>query len=162
MDRLFYEMVKVRTDCAYFMNGKLKRKFMALCRSTFGAVPEVALMMLGVDGKPFTMNVPVWNGCPIFQVDDIPSNEVKSVSTLSSVYLASLTPGEGFYCGVQQAPMGQMADLDPYAARIAGVQLYEVGQRETTGANRTRIEWFGAFALGSELAAARASELITV
>jgi hypothetical protein len=162
MDRLFYEKVKVRTDCAYFMNGALKRKFMALCRSTFGAVESVALMMLGVDGKPFTMNVPVWNGCPIFQVDDIPSNEVKTATTLSSVYLASLTPGEGFYCGVQQSAMSVMADLDPYRARIAGVKMYDIGQRETTGADRTRIEWFGAFALGSELAAARASELITV
>lgn len=162
LDQLYMELVKVRTDCAYFMNGKLKRKFMALCRSTFGSVPEVALSMLGVDGRPHTVNVPSWNGCPIFQVDDIPSNETKTVSTLSSVYLASLTPGEGFYCGVQQQAMQLMADLDPYAARIAGVKIYDIGQRETTGADRTRIEWFGAFALGSELAAARASELITV
>lgn len=161
MDRLFYEKVKVRTDCAYFMNGALKRKFMALCRSTFGEVEKVALMMLGVDGKPYEMQVPVWNGCPIFQVDDIPSTETKTVSTLSSIYLASLTPGEGFYAGVQQAAMTVLADLDPYQARIGGVKIYDIGQRETTGADRTRIEWFGAFALGSELAAARASELIT-
>jgi hypothetical protein len=63
---------------------------------------------------------------------------------------------------VQQAAMSMMADLDPYAARIAGVKIYDIGQRESTGADRTRVEWFGAFGLGSELAAARASELITV
>lgn len=161
MDQLYFEYLKVRTDAAYFMNGKLKRKFMALCRSTFGSVPEVALSMLGVDGRPREVKVPTWNGCPVFQVDDIPSNEVKTVSTLSSVYLASLTPGEGFYAGVQQQAMTALADLDPYQARIAGVQIYDIGQRETMGADRTRVEWFGAFALGSELAAARASELVT-
>lgn len=163
MDRLYLEMVKVRTDCCYFMNGKLKRKFMALARATFGAVDKIALNVIGMDGRPFQMQVPVWNGCPVFQVDDIPSNESKgAASTLSSVYLASLTPEVGFYCGVQQTGMSALAALDPYQARIGGVRMYDIGQRETVGADRTRIDWHGAFALGSELAAARASELITV
>lgn len=164
LDRLLYEKIKVRTDLAYVMNGALKRKFMALARTAAGGMtPEqISLPILGMNGAPAEMRVPQYNGIPILQVDDIPSTETKTVSTLSSVYLVSLTPEVGFYGGVQQRGMTEVADLDPYQTRIGGVKLYDIGQRETTGADRTRIEWYGALALGSEYAAARASELITV
>jgi hypothetical protein len=163
LDQLLYEKIKVRSDLVYLMNGKLKRKFMALARTAAGGMtPEqISLPILGMNGQPAEMRVPQYNGIPILQVDDIPSTETKTVSTLSSVYLVSLTPEIGFYAGVQQQGMQALADLDPYQARIGGVKMYDIGQRETTGADRTRIEWFGAFALGSELAAARASELVT-
>lgn len=164
LDRLLYEKIKVRSDLVYCMNGSLKRKFMALARSSSGGMtPEqISIPVLGMNGQASEIRVPQYNGIPILQVDDIPSNEVKSATTLSSVYLLSLTPQIGFYAGVQQQGMSVLADLDPYKARIAGVQMYNLGQRETAPQDRTRIEWFGAFALGSELAAARASELITV
>jgi hypothetical protein len=164
LDQLLYEKVKVRSDLVYCMNGKLKRKFMALARSAAGGMtPEqISLPILGMNGQPAEMRVPQYNGIPILQVDDIPSTESKgSGSTLSSVYLTSLTPQLGFYAACQQQGGAALADLDPYKARIMGVKMYDIGQRETAPQDRTRIEWFGAFALGSELAAARASELVT-
>ena len=55
----------------------------------------------------------------------------------------------------------QMADISPMAARVMGVQLRDVGELESKEAMRTRLSWYGASALGSELAVARASELKT-
>jgi hypothetical protein len=164
MDRLLYEKVKVRSDLYFVMNAALKRKFMALVRSSSGGMtPEqLSLPILGMDGQPAVMRVPQYNGIPILQVDDIPSNEAKGgASTLSSLYLVSLTPEVGLYGGVQAVGREVMADLDPRRARIMGVRLYEFPQLEGKAAQRTRVEWFGAIALGSELAAARASELVT-
>jgi hypothetical protein len=164
MDRLIYEKVKIQSDLVFCMNGALKRKFMALARSSSGGMtPEqISLEILGMNGSTQQMRVPHYNGIPILQVDDIPSTEVKAGgSTLSSIYLLSLTPEVGFYAGVQQQSMQALAELTPYQARIGGVKMYDIGQRETVGAERTRIDWFGAFALGSELAAARASEIVT-
>ncbi len=164
LDQLLFEKIKVRENLVFLMNAKLKRKFMALVRSASGGLKadEIALPVLGMNGQMSERRVPAYNGVPILQVDDIPSTETKTVSTLSSVYCVSLTPEVGFYGGVQSVGGAEMASLDPYAARILGVRLYDVGQLEQKAASRTRVEWMGGFALGSEYAAARASELITV
>jgi hypothetical protein len=165
LDKLMYEKIKGgdKGKMAFFMNGKLKTKFMALCRSQMGGMTtELKLPVLGLNGVS-DVYVPVYNGIPIFQVDDIPSTEAKgAASTLSSVYLAELSPERGLYFGVQSRGNEAMANLTPYQARIAGVQMYDIGQRETVGAYRTRVEWFGALALGSELLCARASEIVTL
>jgi hypothetical protein len=164
LDQLLFEKIKVRENLVFLMNSKLKRKYMSLVRSASGGLKadEIALPVLGMNGQMSERRVPAYNGVPILQVDDIPSNEVKTVSTLSSVYCVSLTPEVGFYGGVQSVGGAELSSLDPYTARILGVKLYDVGQLEQKAASRTRVEWFGAMALGSEYAAARASELVTV
>jgi hypothetical protein len=165
MDQLIYEKLKIRSQLAFFMNAKLKRKFMALARSASGGMmPEqLAIPVLGMNGQPSNIYVPQYNGIPIFQVDDIPSNEAKgSSTTLSSIYLASLEAEQGLYFGVQQASEAALASLTPYDVVIGGVKMYDIGQLEAKAAFRTRVEWYGSLALGSEYAAARASEIKTL
>jgi hypothetical protein len=164
LDQLLFEKLKKRDAAAFFMNAKLKRKFMALARSAAGGMmPEqLAIPVLGMNGQPAQILVPQYNGIPIFQVDDVPSTEVKGASTnLSSVYLASLEAEEGLYFGVQQESEQALANLTPYDALIGGVKMYDIGQLEGKAASRTRLEWYGSLALGSEYAAARASEIKT-
>lgn len=165
LDRLLLEKVKVVDNLAFLMNASLKRKFLALARTASGGMtPEhLSIPMLGMDGQMGQRKVPQYNGIPILQVDDIPSNEAKGTKTnLSSVFLTSLSAEEGFWGGVEQDGQSVESDLSPYAARILGVKLYDVGQLENKGASRSRVEWFGGFALGSVLAAARASQIQTV
>lgn len=163
MDQLLYEKVKVKNNLAFLMPGALIRKFRALVRTAAGgSTPEMlAIPAMGMDGRIGFQNVPQYDGVPILQVDDIPSTEAKgSATTLSSIYLVDLSPGEGFYAGCQQSQPLEVA-LDPYRTRVLGLRLYDLGQLEDKSARRRRVTWFGAFGLGSELAAARASELIT-
>jgi hypothetical protein len=164
LDQLLFEKLKERGNAAFFMNAKLKRKFMALARSAAGGMtPEqLSIGVLGMNGQPAQILVPQYNGIPIFQVDDVPSNEAKGASTnLSSVYIASLEAEVGLYFGVQQQSEQALAALTPYDAVIGGVKMYDIGQLEGKAAFRTRVEWYGSLALGSEYAAARASEIKT-
>lgn len=164
LDRLLFEKVKVRENLVFLMNASLKRKYVSLVRSASGGLmPEqLALPVLGMDGRDSQVMVPQYSGVPILQVDDIPSNEAKgSASNLSSVFLASLTPNDGVWAVAQQTGKTVDSDLTPFKTRVMGVKIYDVGQLENKAAQRTRVEWFGTFALGSTLAAARASEIIT-
>ena len=164
LDQLILEKVKVRDNLAFLMNASLKRKFLALTRQAAGGTTPnmISIPMMGMNGQIGQQDVPQYNGIPILQVDDIPNNEIKGAkSNLSSVFLVSLSAEEGFWGGVEQDTQAIESDLSPYAARILGVKLYDVGQLENKGASRSRIEWFGGFALGSQLAAARASQIIT-
>ena len=56
---------------------------------------------------------------------------------------------------------GALAELTPSAVRIMGVRVRNIGELEAKEAMRQRVSWYGAFGLRSDLAAARASELIT-
>lgn len=164
LDKLIYEKVKTNNNRVFLMNGSLIRKFRALVRSSAGGTtPEqIAIPMLGMDGRLGQQLVPQYDGIPVLQVDDIPSTESKgSASTLSSVYLVDMMPELGFWGGCQQSQPIEV-DLDPYRTRVMGFKLYDVGQLEDKAANRKRVEWYGAFGLGSELAAARAKELVTI
>lgn len=165
MDQMLFEKIKEKDNLAFFCNGKLKRKFMALARSASGGMmpDQLKIPVLGMNGSPSEILVPHYNGIPIFQVDDIPFNEAKGTgSTLSSMYLASLTPEKGLYFGVQQqGELQALADLTPYQALIGGVKMYDIGQLEGKAAFRTRVEWYGSLAVGSELAISRAAELVT-
>jgi hypothetical protein len=137
---------------------------MALARSAAGGMmPEqLAIPVLGMNGQPSQILVPHYNGYPIFQVDDVPSNEAKGASTnLSSLYIASLAAEQGLYFGVQQESEQALANLTPFDALIGGVKMYDIGQLEAKAAFRTRLEWYGSLALGTEYAIARASEIKT-
>jgi hypothetical protein len=162
LDRLILEKVKVTDNLAFFMNATMKRKFLGLARAQGSTPATLAIPMLGMDGRLGERLVPHYNGIPILQIDDIPSNEAKgSAINLSSVFLASLSAEEGFWGAAETDGLSVDTDLSPFKARILGVKVYDVGQLENKAADRTRVEWFGGFALGSVLAAARASELVT-
>lgn len=155
LDKLI-EKVKVRTNRHFVMPDALKTKFYSLVRALGGSDPQVTTLP-GVNGP-----VPVYRGIPLLTSDWIPATESKGASsTLSSVYLVSCAYDEGLYFGTAGRGGSQMADISPMAARVMGVQLRDVGELESKEAMRTRLSWYGASALGSELAVARASELKT-
>lgn len=156
LDRMIDEFVKVRSDLRFLFNAKMKAEYYSLVRSLGGSGPEVTTLP-GVNGP-----VPVYRGIPILQTDWIATNESKGAnSDLSSVYLASLDPIEGFYLGVGQRGQAVTSNLDPRDARIMGVRLQEIGQLENQDARRWRVTFRGATAVGSDLAICRASELKT-
>lgn len=161
LDELLLEKVKIKQDRVFLMNAKLKRKYLALARAA-SISEKMAIEVIGPDGKVGMQDVPSYGNVPILQVDDIPSTETKTVSTLSSVYLVSLAPRVGFHGVVQAGGNMQNVNLDPFEARIGGFKLYDLGQRESKPAEGLRVEWYGAFGVGSPLAVGRASELITV
>jgi hypothetical protein len=153
MDSLI-DLVKVPGDLAFVANAAILRKFFVLSRALGGNGAE----MLNVPGV--TGPVPSYRGIPILKCDNIGSNETKSVSTLSSMYLVNFNAEEGFYAGV--ASSGSMNfDASPMSTSVMGLRFEDVGNLEDKDARRMRIKWYGAFGLGSTLAAARASELVT-
>jgi hypothetical protein len=156
MDKMIDVDVRVRERRFFVMNGLLLAKFFALVRAIPGAREQVTVVP-GVNGP-----VPVYRGIPILQSDWIASNETKgSGTTLSSVYLLSLAPEEGFWLGVSQGGGRVNVDIDPRSASVLGVRLRDIGELEDKDAKRTRVTFNGAPALGSELAVARASQLVT-
>jgi hypothetical protein len=156
LDRLIDEMVKVRERRFFLMSAKGKAEFYSLVRSLGGSGPEVTTLP-GVNGP-----VPTYRGIPILQSDWIANTETKGAnSDLTSVYLVSLDPTEGFYLGVGQKGQSVPSDIDPRSATIMGVRIRDIGQLETSDAQRMRVSFYGATALGSELAMSRASEIKT-
>ncbi len=156
LDRLIDELVKIRDRRFFVMNAKAKAEFFNLVRSLGGIGIEVTTLP-GINGQ-----VPAYRGIPILQSDFIPSNESKGANAnLTSIYLLSLAAESGFYMGVGQNAQSVMADIDPRAASIMGVRIRPIGQLEAKEAVRTRVVFYGATALGSELAVARLSEIKT-
>lgn len=156
LDQMVDELVKVREKRFFVMNGKLKRKFYALVRALGGTDPT----HIAVPG--ITNPVPTYRGIPILQSDWIGSAESKgAASTLSSAYLVALPGEQGFYFGVRSGSDGLSVSLDPRDTRVMGVRIREVGELEGKEAVRARLSFYGATALGSELAVARAKNLVT-
>lgn len=155
MDVLIDEAVKVTNRPFFVMNSKLKRKFFALARGLGGAdISQITLP--GVTGQ-----VPSYRGIPILQNDWIPSTESKgTASTLSSLFLVDMSP-EGFHAYCSQRGSAMDVQASPTNARIMGLHVRQLGQLEDKEAERTRISWYGAFALKSSLALARAKNLKT-
>jgi hypothetical protein len=155
LDQLIDEKVKVRNRRVFVMNSKVKRKYFQLVRGLGGVAAEVVTLP-GVTGA-----VPSYRGIPILQNDWIASDESKGgATTLSSVYLIDLST-EGFhaYCGQGGSSVNVMAD--PISTRIMGLKVRDVGQLPDKEADRTRVSWYGTFALKSALALARAKEIKT-
>lgn len=149
------DLVKTGGRRFLVMNSALRRKYYALVRGLGGTDPT-HITLPGISGA-----VPTYRGVPILRNDNIASDESKgSGTTLSSVYAVDMSAEEGFWAGVG-GQGAQIANLTPMATRIMGVQVRDVGELEDKEAVRTRVSWYGAFALGSALAVARASELVT-
>ena len=148
------DSVKVRENRAFIMPALLKRKLAALYRALGGT----QMTTLPNTGE----KVLSYNEVPILINDWIPATESKgSASTLSSVYLAALVPDEGVYMGVPGGAQ-QQVDADPRKANVMGFRLHELGQIQGgPSGHGKRICWYGGMAVGSDLALARAKELIT-
>lgn len=151
MDELIHS-VYTGQNRYFVMNAALIRKFNALIRAAGGAT-----MMELASG----IQVPSYNGIPILRNDNIASNEVKSVSTLSSVYLVSLDPDEGLYMGACGGETFNVS-ADPRDASLMGIRLREMGPRQAGGdVIAGRLAFYGGLALGSTKSAARAKEIVT-
>ena len=147
------DRLKVINNPAFIMNAALRRKVLALLRSGGGV--DTLTLASGVQ-------VPAYNGIPILRNDWIPSTEVKSATTLSSIYLASLAGEEGVYMGALGGA-SMNVEGDPRDAAVLGFRLFDLGQIQSGAgsARGGRLCWYGAMGLGSELAIVRASELVT-
>lgn len=156
MDSLIDEKVKTRGRLAFVGNAKVKGKFLSLLRSA-GGLTAGELAIPGINQR-----VPTYRGIPFLQNDWIASNESKGgASTLSSLYLVDFDGETGFYAGVSSVGEDRLVDATPSQQRVMGLRVRSVGELEAKEAIRSRVSWYGAFGLGSELAAARASEIVT-
>ncbi len=162
LDKLM-DLVKVRQNMAFFMPSALIRKYKSLLRGLGGTTPEhVVVPSFNAEGAMVERKVLAYNGVPILKNDFVTTNESKGgTTTLSSVYCASLTPDEGLYAGCFGGASFQV-DADPRARIVLGFRLRQVGELETKDAQRYKVTAYLAFALGSELALARASEIKSV
>lgn len=153
LDRMI-DQVKVRERLHFVMPPALIRKFGALCRAMGGAGPT----MLTIPG--YVGEVPSYKGIPILRSENIATNEAKGTSsTLASIYLISLSES-GFYVGA--AGGGSMdVEADPRKRTVLGLRMTPVGTLEGKDAKRWRVKFYGAFALGSNLAAYRQTEVET-
>ena len=157
LDQLM-SLEKVRSNRAFIMNSKLVFKFLSSLRALGGANPEhVRLPGIGADTIAY-------RGVPILENDWIPSTEAKgAATTLSSVYLASLDSSEGLFLGVPGTGLDEVdVDGDPRRSNVMGFRIEKIGALEGAAHRRTRVQWYGALGLGSDLALARASEIITL
>lgn len=153
MDELIHS-VYTGTNRYFIMNAAVIRKFNALIRAAGGAT-----MMETASG----IMVPSYNGIPILRNDNIASNETKSVSTLSSVYLVSLDPDEGVFMGACGGESFNV-NADPRDASLMGFRLQNLGPiQDGTKGNVIggRLAFYGGLALGSTKSAARAKEIVT-
>lgn len=149
--------VKVGSNRAFVMPSELIEKFFALHRALGGTQPP-AMALPGYTGL-----VPTYRGIPILKNEWIPATEAKgSTTTLSSVYLISFDPNDGFYAFAIGANGAAIAESDPIKRAVMGFMMEFVGTREGKDSKQWRAKFYGGFALKSNLAAARASELITV
>lgn len=156
LDGLITRVKAGTMDRAFLMNGTLIEKFKAAYRALGGASPET------VSVGNFGQRVLSYDGVPIFRNDNIGSAESKgTATTLSSVYLVSLDPDEGFSAMYVGAGESQLSDLDPMSKSLLGFMIEELPSRPTADAKPIRVKWYGGFKLGSTLAVARARELIT-
>lgn len=155
MDRMIDEFVKVRERRVFVMPPQLKSKFYALVRAIPGA-RETVTTLPGVNGP-----VPTYRGIPILQSEWIPVNEAKGASgaVLTSMFLISLDPTLGLWMGAGQKAGSNTLDIDPSKARALGVSVKEIGPLEDKDAHRTRVTFYGAAALGSQLGVIRARHL---
>lgn len=150
------DAVKVRQNLAFIMHSKLVRKHMALDRGLGGATVGDLPNNAGV--------VPTYRGIPLLANDWIGTAETKAgSSTLSSVYLASLSAEEGLWMGALGGAANAV-QASPKDAIVLGFNLQNLGPIQAAAGNRIggRLSWFGGLALGSTLSAARAKEIETV
>jgi hypothetical protein len=146
---------KVRNNRAFVMGSKARRALLNLLRSTGGANPE-HMALPGYSGQVLT-----YRGVPVLVDDFLTNAESKGDATdLASVYLASLDADEGLFLGVPGGTSEFDVEADPRRNLTLGWRIESLGALEAKAHRRTRVQWYGALGLRSDLALARASELI--
>jgi hypothetical protein len=153
LDKLI-DLVKVRNNLAFFMNGSLLMKHLAANRA-LGGNTEQTIQIASISGK--AIMVPVYRGIPILVNDWVPSDETVGASTTcSSIYLASLDSEEGlFYACPSFGGQSAIGESDPRNVPVLGFRITRLGALEGKDATRTRVAWYGAPVLKSALAMAR-------
>ncbi len=141
---------------AFIMHSSVVQLVESLMRATPWALPPMVL-------PGGVAQVPQYKNIPILTNDWIGKDESKgSATTLSSIYLCNLAPESGLYMG---ALGGQSFNVqaDPRDASVLGFRLTDLGAIQAGAGNAVgrRLAWYGALALGSDLAAARAKEIVT-
>lgn len=155
LDQLI-DLVKTGGDKVFVMPDALRRKYSALVRATGGTNPEM-IALPGFNNK----RVPTYQGIPILRNDWIPKTESKGgATTLSSAALIDLGP-QGFHAAVGGEGEDRIVQGVPMGTRIMGIRVAQLGELEDKEALRSRVSWWGNFALKSLHGAARAKELIT-
>jgi hypothetical protein len=153
MDALI-DLQKDAVRPAFVANAAIIRKYLALVRALGGTAGPM-IRLPGLDQEVIS-----YRGIPILKNDWILSNEVKTVSTLSSMYLLDLNGNSGFFAAHGGGAMD--VEASPRNVRISGLKVRNVGELEDKEAQRQRVSFYGAFGIGSDLSVARARELVTV
>lgn len=156
LDQLMDLVKSGRESRAFFANSAVVRKFLAAQRTLGGTSPS-HIQIPGYGGP-----VLEYRGIPFLTCDYIANNESKGgATTLSSIYLAGFSADEGLFAGVPSATDQLDVSNDPRIAPVMGFRIVDLGERETVAHQRIRCKWYGALGLRSELALARASEIVT-
>lgn len=159
------DQVKVRENLAFIMPSALRRKYKAKWRALGGTTPDYVVNSFDpTTGAPAQRQLMSYDGIPILKNDFIATNEVVgTTNSASSIYLVSLSPGDmqGLYAGAFGGAQNSV-EVDPIRRTVLGFQFVQVGPMEQQNSRLWRAVWYGGFALGSGLAAARARGIKTV
>lgn len=125
------DLVKPGKPDALFMSKRTRRKLSSLRRASGN--------LLETDVDAFGQRALYYDGIPVI-VDDFVSDAQTqgNVATCSSIYAVKMGMGVGVM-GIEQG----------------GIQVERVGELEQKDATRTRIKWYAALALFSELGCSR-------
>jgi len=126
------------------MSEPMLRKYRSLVRSLGGNdIPQITL----ADNR--TVNA--YNGIPIFK-----SSFKKSLETVDGLALTGGTT-DSIYAGTfDDGDLKSGCTLVYPSAFDAGIQVRELGEQETLDGTRTRVAWYGNFAVTNKLGLARA------
>jgi hypothetical protein len=121
-------------SCDYIqMNGRTIDSFLALLRTMGGATITEAITL------PSGRQVPSYRGIPIFRNDYIPVNQTRgATATCTSVLFGTLDDGSRTH------GISGLTAMD-----AAGIQVEDVGLKETADERITRVKWYCGLALYS-------------
>jgi|GEM_PF-2756139 len=136
---------KVRDGRAFIMNSKQIENHYGALRALGGIHPE-HVAIPGYAGQ-----VPTYRGIPILHNDNITNYTVGS-GTVSRIYLGSLNPDEGLVLAAATGGSVISPDADPRTRPVLGFRIENIGPLEAKDAVRTRVKWYGAPVLKSNLA----------
>lgn len=116
------------------MNSRTRRSYLALLRALGGTSPGDIYTM------PSGRAMPAYRGIPIFRNDWIPITQTKgSTTTCTSVFAGTLDDGSRTH---------GIAGLT--SADNSGMNIKEVGEKETADESITRVVWYCGLALFSD------------
>lgn len=136
---------KVREDRAFIMNSKQIENHYGALRALGGIHPE-HVAIPGYAGQ-----VPTYRGIPMLHNDNITLYDVGGTD-VSRIYLGSLNADEGLVLAAATGGSVVTPDADPRTRPVLGFRIENLGPLEGKDAVRTRVKWYGAPVLKSNLA----------